>query len=190
MRARTGDQRDAQTWVVLEITHAAEMKIADGTLESTLRHALDVPDNFPVFVPSCNYTTGSRTVTVHLMEGYAFVGAGLPDTKYYKLEHGPYVAQVLCTRSGYGMRTLNTIHNQKIEDLRLQLKKHATVDVTDKSHVKIVDGPYTNLGGPVLFVTEDFADVHIVLRSLDLIIRLPKVCLMLDDGTDPAETIL
>lgn len=190
MRARTGDQRDAQTWVVLEITHQGEMKIEEGCLEQTLRRALDVPDTFPVFVPSCSYTTGTRTVTVHLMEGYAFVGAGLQDSKYYALERGPYVHQVLATRSGYGMRTLNTLSNDKIAELKLQLKKHATVDISDKSYVKIVDGPYTNLSGHVLCVSNDHADVHIVLRSLDLIIRLPKVCLMLDDGSDPMETIL
>ena len=79
------DQRDEQSWIIVELNRQGELKVEDGTLASTLRRDLSVDDDFPVFVPSITYKKAGRQITVHLMEGYCFVGNGLTDVEYYAL---------------------------------------------------------------------------------------------------------
>ena len=75
------DRRDETSWVTLELTKAGEAKALDGTLAKAIRHDLRVPDDFPVFIPYAPFIKNAKNVSV-LIEGYAFVSSGLPETKY------------------------------------------------------------------------------------------------------------
>jgi len=172
-----GDNRDNPSWVVLELTRAGEVKAEEGFLAGLLREILRVPQNHPVFVPSLTYVSAGHRISVHLMEGYAFMAAGLPETSYLGLENCPYVRHVLTTRSPHGMRTLSVIPDSKIADMRSQLAQQVASDVITGMHVTVTDGVFGALDGHVVLVVGDDAHVRITLRSLDLIAKIPRVFL-------------
>jgi len=164
--------------VAIELSHAGEEKVQDGTLEEELRSALGVSADFPVFVPAASYIRGHRRVTLLLMEGYAFVASGLPDTKYFELENQPYVAQIMSCKGGrYQMRTVATIPDKTVSDLKLRLRKMVTVEMPLGARVLVQDGPYRNLEGVVCGSEGDNALVEIRLRSLAVITEIPRVLL-------------
>ena len=119
------DRRDDLTWIIVELSPQGEVKVEEGVLEQTLRRDLRVGSDFPVFVPAVTYRRGNRKTTIRLLEGYVFLGSGLPDVTYYGLENRSYVEKVMSTITGpYKLRTLNTIPNSNIEDLKKKLRKN------------------------------------------------------------------
>lgn len=172
------DQRDTQTWIALELTRQGELKIEDGTLESSLRSDLGVDPSFPVFVPATSYTKNNRTITLHLVEGYAFVGSGLPEVRYFALEKRSYVHQVIYTKPGpHKIRVPSVIPNKHIEEMRTQLRRLVSSDLEVGAFVRVTDGPYRSLEGTVLDTEGDHAIVDIRLRSIALILTIPLVFL-------------
>lgn len=124
-------------------------------------------------------------ITLHLMEGYAFVGAGLPDTQYFALERRPYVNQVISTPGR--MRVLNSVHNAKIEELRLQLRQMVAADIQDGEIIRVTGGSYRNLEGEVVQVKGNEAIIRIKLRSLELVAIIPVVFLEVLQSSDDDE---
>lgn len=172
------DQRDSQTWVAVELSRQGEEKVQDGSLEATLRSDLGVGKDFQIFVPAASYPRGDRRVMVLLMEGYVFLASGLDDTVYFALERRAYVTQVLSTESGrHRMRTLTTIPNKTIEDLRRQLRTMVTSDLPVGTRVRVTDGTYRNLEGVVQGADVENAYVEIRLRSLEVIASIPRMLL-------------
>lgn len=179
------DQRDKPTWVVVELTRSGEQLAEDGNLDQALREALGEPTH-PVFVPSMVYVRGGRRTAIHLMEGYAFVGSGLAETRYFALEHDcPHVRQVLSFGGDGGhLRTLQTLPDSNIEDMRQQLRQHVATDIEVGMAVVITEGTYSNINAEVLgFEGEDAVVCIDELRSIQIITRVPKVFL------DPEGTV-
>lgn len=183
------DQRDGRTWVVIELTRAGEQLKEEGTLAAMLTDALGAPRDFPVFVPAIIYTRGGRRVVIHLMEGYVFVASGLMETAYFALERTcPYVRQVLATPGLSGLRALSVIPEQTVTEMRQKLRDQVATDIVVGMRIRITEGIYARLEGDVLDMEEDEAHVRILLRSLDLIVRVPKVLLdPLDGNVEPVE---
>lgn len=179
------DERDVQTWVVVELTRAGEIRAGDGTLVEGLREALDGEEDHPVFVPAVTYTKGDDKLTTFLMEGYAFIGSGLEETSYFKMERDcPLVASILTTKGPNGMRVLQTLPGKKVAELRQQLREKVASDIITGMHVNIVAGTYASLSGDVMDTDLDHAYVHIgrpILHSIEILVRLPKVFLDPDD---------
>ena len=108
------------------------------------------------------------------MQGYVFVGSGLPDPTYFALEKKPYIAQVMSAVTGpHKLRVVSTITNDYITDLRKQLRKIVCTDVDIDSMVRVAEGTYKSLTGRVLYVREDYAQVLFQLRSLNIIASIP-----------------
>lgn len=174
------DCRDDLTWIALELSRAGEIKVEEGSLESSLRRRLDLDSVFPIFIPSITYKKNGRNVTLHLMEGYAFVGSGLPDITYFSLEKKTnYVKQVLSNMSLNGIRVLSVIPNSYIIELKKQMRNLISMDISLRDRVKIVGGLYSSLFGEVIEVQEETAIVKITMRSLSIITQLPKMFLEL-----------
>lgn len=178
------DPRDAQTWVTLELTPLGQTRVEEGSLEDDILDALDAPFHWPVFVPSRTYRRGNKVKTVHLVEGYAFVGTGMDEQRYFALERSPtkLVKKVMSTDTVGGMRVLHTLKDDVIEKWRCSLRDEITSDITEGMLVSITEGMFSNLEGQVLDVDGEHADVLINLRSAQGIARLPKYYL------DPADT--
>lgn len=173
------DHRDSRTWVVLELTHVGEAKLEEGTLPGLLREALSVEPDFPVFIPSVSYVSGHRRTTLHLMEGYAFVSAGLPEVRYIHLEgRCPYVKKVLTSKSPNGMRVLSVIPDASVLEMRNKLSQHVSSDLVEGMEVTVTEGVYANLTGAIVDVCKDSASIRIVLRSIDIITNIPSMFLM------------
>ena len=118
------DPRDAQTWVTLELTPLGQTRVEEGSLEDDLLDALDAPFHWPVFVPSRTYRRGNKVKTVHLVEGYAFVGTGMDEQRYFALERSPskLVKQVMSTDTAGGLRVLHTLGDDVIRKWRDSLR--------------------------------------------------------------------
>jgi len=172
------DVRDKITWVALELTKAGEQKAIDGTLVEALRSGLSIPESHPIFVPYTSYSKGGRKVSVRLIEGYAFVGSGLTETRYFALERGALVSRVMSSSGPYNLRTLQTVPDSKIRGMMDQLRSQVSSDIEIEAKVKITGGNYTHLEGEVVDLNGDRAAVRITLRSIDVVTWLPKVFLV------------
>ena len=171
------DKRDQKTWVILELTRQDEQKVADGVFEGVLRKAMSLEVSHGVFIPSMTYKKAGRTVTLHLMEGYAFIESGLPDTKYLKMEGHQDVRRVMSSTSPSGMKTPHTLSDSEIAKMRDKLRKMVMGDVTPGSMVNISDGPYRGMDGTVLDLDDDHAILKIEMRSLAIVTKIPQVFL-------------
>ena len=171
------DRRDGTTWVALELTHHGEKLVEEGTLDSELRRLLDVEEDWPVFVPARVYEKNGKRVTVHLMEGYAFMGTGLDEVRYFRLEGSKLVEQIMSSRGARGIRRLETIHDSQVSDLRRRLSEEVAADIVPGMRVLVTDGVYSKLEGVVMDSEGDHAVVRFELRSLEVISKIPKVFL-------------
>lgn len=172
------DQRDATTWVAVELTPQGELRMEDGTLEASLRRDLSVDDDHAIFVPCALYRKDGRVVTIHLMEGYVFVASGLPETVYFSLERQPYVYKVLSTQAGpHKIRVLSVIINAHIQEMRAKLQKLISSEIPLGADVVVTDGTYRHLTGKVTGLDESNAFVHIKLRSLEVVATVPRIFL-------------
>lgn len=163
---------------MLELTRTGESRVDEGTLAPALRDALDAPKDHPVFIPSVTYLRGGHRVTVHLMEGYAFVASGLPETRYFALEReSPHVKKVLATRSPKSIPVLSVVGDRDIDDMRNRLREVLAADIEEGMRVNITQGTYAKLDGLVLDVDEEEAQVLIEMRSFKVIRSIPRVFL-------------
>ena len=165
------DQRDDQTWVVIELSHSGEVRVNDGTLESCLRRDLGVGSEFPIFIPVVSHPRGNKTIRVYLMEGYVFVASGIPEVKYFALEQKDYVNSVMSIPGR--VRSLSVIPDKKVKEMKDKLRSIASSDVEEGASVRITEGTHHNLECVVLCVTSDSAMIRVKLRSLDLIVTVP-----------------
>lgn len=163
--------------MTLELTYQGEARVEDGTLEKLLRRDLAVDFDFPIFIPAATYLKLNKPITVHLLEGYVFIGSGLPETTYFALEKKAYVNKVVSNTSGSRLRVLNTIADSYIKELQQQLRQMIVSDVELNSRVRVVDGLYKNLEGVVIGFSYDYAHVQIDLRSIKIIATVPMAFL-------------
>lgn len=172
------DQRDACTWIALELNRLGETKIEEGTLATSIRHDLGVGPDFPVFIPAVTYLKSGKPTTMYLMEGYVFVASGLDETAYFALERRPYVEAVMSSLAGpYKIRTLHTIPDAEVARLKKQLRELTGNDIRVNDWVKATEGSYMSLEGRVLEIVGDNASVNIQLKSIKVIATIPRICL-------------
>lgn len=168
------DQRDETTWATLELTKLGEQKAIEGKLEASIRSLLSVEPSFPVFVPYATYTKGGRTVSIRLIEGYAFVATGLPEVEYFRLERSALISRVFSSRHKNGMRILHALANSEVEAMRDRLAESLGADLEIGAKVRITGGNYRDLEGRVVDLYEKRAAVQITFRSLTSIAVLPR----------------
>lgn len=175
------DRRDQRTWVVLELSPQGERLIEDGGLDVELRRYLRVDPAWPVFIPSRHFERCGKRITVHLMEGYAFIQSGLDEIHYFRLERSRLVEQVMATRGPHGVRVLSVVTDAKIEDLRQRLVNEVSFDIAPGMSVRVTQGLYSNMYGSVEMLQGDHAGVYFDLESLKLLAWLPKAILDTSD---------
>jgi transcription antitermination factor NusG len=182
------DKRDEITWATLELTKAGELKAIEGKLAQALRNSLGVDDSFPVFVPYSTYNKGGRTVSVRLIEGYAFVATGLPEIRYFALERTPLVSRVFSSSSG-GMRILHTVPNSEVNSMKARLAESMSSDLELGTKVRITGGNYRDLEGQVVDLYDNKVAVRVEFRSLTTITVVPRnlVAFATDDPAKPED---
>lgn len=170
------DRRDKKTWVILELTRVGEQKVESGDLELSLHRSLGTKE-IDIFVPAATYKKGGRTVTIHLMEGYAFVAYELDETKFFDLENKHDVKNVMSSKSPSGIRVPHTLPDKEVQRMRDQLRTLVVGDLEIGSCVAVCDGTYRGLEGRVLDLEMDYAILKIEMRSLSVITKIPQVFL-------------
>lgn len=171
-------EAEKHEWYIVELTHVGEMRAEDGTLLSSIKKDLKNKgyQDHPVFIPSISYTKAGRTVTAHLMEGYAFIRADLPSSLVNYLESKPYVGKFLTREFGATRsQKYSVVADSYIKDLQIKLRSLASSSFEIGSKVVILDGPYANLEGSIVDFEDDKAYLQLTLRSLTVITAIPKV---------------
>lgn len=172
------DQRDATTWVAVELSRAGEALASEGGLERILRRDLNLSPEHGVFIPVAVFQRAGSPVALHLLEGYAFVESGLDETRYFDLERMPYVAQIMSFLSGpHRLRTLSVVPNSKIEEMRLHLRRRVSSSILEGATVEVVEGQYKGLEGRVVGSEGDMAFVRVTMRSIDFVVTVPRIFL-------------
>lgn len=164
--------KSPRKWVALELSHQGEKRLPQE-LYAMLR--AEMGEEADIFVPAATFTRRDTTVTICLMEGYVFVEAGLPSSRYFDLEALSVIRRALSRDESAG-RYLCYIEDHVIQDLRARLKEQTRRDVQVGDYVEICDGAYSALRGRILDVFEDRqrASIHIVdLKSMEVIVDLP-----------------
>jgi len=167
-----GTNKMSRQWVVVELSHQGE-KRTPSDIRTLLGQALG--GGVEVFVPALTFTRRDTRVTLYVMEGYAFVEAGLSTDRYFDLEESSYVARVLSKTENSG-RYLCYVPQQTIADLERQLQVLAARKIEVGDLVQIIEGSYSQLLGEVLHVwpDRDAATVHVTdLESMEVIVELP-----------------
>jgi len=175
------DRRDQRTWVVLELSPQGERLIEEGGLDVALRRYLRVDPAWPVFIPSRHFERCGKRITVHLMEGYAFIASGLDEIHYFRLERSRLVEQVMAIRGPNGVRVLSVVSEAKVAELRQRLLDEVSIDIAPGMSVRVTQGLYAHMTGSVEMLEGDHAGVYFDLESLKLLAWLPKAIL---DTTD------
>lgn len=157
----------------MELTKAGELKAIEGRLSHSIRSLLGVDENFSVFVPYASYTKGGRTVSVRLIEGYAFVATGLPEVRYFGLERSPLVAKVFSSRVN-GLRVLHTLPNREVDGMRSRLADSMSADFEVGTQVRITGGNYRDLDGVIVDLYDKQIAIQVEFRSLTSIAVVPR----------------
>ena len=179
------DHRDDATWVVVELTEAGEKGAEEGVLDANLRRALDVDHTHPFFLPYAILTRYGRKSVVNVIQGYAFVATGLPETTYLSLPtKTPFVRQVIHRRGSGGLSILTPVPDASVRDLRRRLRKMIAREIEVDARVQVVDGLHRGVVGSVLDVVGDDAIVLVDMRSLKAVRVFPRFSLR------PAEGVL
>lgn len=178
------DQRDERTWITLELTKSGEIMAAEGMLEKQLRKDLGVDSEFLIFVPTAFVQTGGRSTVFHLMEGYAFIQSGLDDSTVFGLERLPYISKVMSQPHGpYKTRTVYAIPDAQVQKMRRKLDEAVSSSFHVGATVVINQGPYKNLEGNLIGIDADQAHIRVQLRSLDMVLSVPRMFLR-DSSTE------
>jgi len=173
----TMDVRDEITWAVLELSPHGERVAEAGLLEEILRDYSDMPEGHPVFVPYLTLTYSGTQSLFSVMEGYAFVGSGLPDHSYRGLLNTPYVRGLL-SRGGNGQSwVLDTVPDASVRELRQRLNELVAVEIQVDMKVTVIEGSYSGLEGKVVSVGPKHAMVLVELRSLRALKKMPRFIL-------------
>lgn len=177
------DKRDIPSWVVLELSREGEKKLENGTLVSSILRDLDVGEDFPVFVPCVRYNRGGKPEVLHLMSGYVFVGSGLDEVVYFRLEKKSYINKVMSSYGSdpYQMRSLSVISDDCITQMKTQLSEKMSTEISIGDEVEIVRGRYSPLEARVADIEGNDAVIVIDLRSIHIITSIPKVFLSVKD---------
>jgi len=173
------------SWAIIELTRLGERKAEEGTLVPLLRDALSLPTHHPVFIPSKTYTSGGRNITIHLMEGYAFVASDGADLVLPSRSEQPYVKRMLTTPTPNGSRVLSVVPDSVVLDMEANLSKHVGDDVRVGSRVSVTSGLYAKMEGEVVdSAPSGNLVVRFRMRSLDTIVEVPRTFTVPCDGVD------
>jgi len=173
------DERDAPTWVVLELTRAGERLIEEGRLDYVLRQHLQCPPEHPIFIPTVVYNSDDPNdrIVLSATEGYVFIASGLSERSLFQLEGLPFVKKVMTSRDpATGLRVCMVVSDRDLQQIRLQLSKLISSTLTPDMEVSIIHGHLTGMRGKIVSddSESDSVDIYIELRSLRLIRRIPK----------------
>lgn len=166
------------SWVVLELTSKSEGEDPD-IIKASIRHVLRGAE---IFIPASVVERGQVREFSYLVDGYAFVKHRFPDSHYQRLEDTKYVQNPLYQYTGRREKRLATITSDQIDKLRSQVVKEVDQGIEVGDTVMIISGAYKHIRALVCeeIPEQDAVVVHIVLRSTDRLVTLPRAFLRLE----------
>lgn len=160
-------------WVTLELSRMGERELPE---ELTRMLKAMCPDtDLEVFIPAVSFYRRDHAVTVCVLEGYAFVRAGLPASFYFDFESSPFISRVLSRDERKG-RFLQYVPDEDIVQLKHKLAIQSVREIKIGDRVEISDGAYRNLSGVVEGMSPDKTKAYITVEglvSLETAVELP-----------------
>lgn len=178
------DRRDETAWLIVELTPQGERVAEEGLLEEIVRDYGDLPSHHPVFVPYLTYTYGGSRSLFSVMEGYAFLGAGIDDHSRRDLVNTPYIKRFLSRQSRDHLNPLDTISDQAVQDLKKRLGELVGVEMKEGMKVRVCEGSFIGLQGVIVGISGEFATVLVELRSLRALRKMPRFMLRPQDDNE------
>lgn len=149
-------------WIPLKLTHLGECAEHYIIVENLKRiFGSKVEFFLPYKSPLPSY---SKKVCV--LDGYIFVRNSCYESADV---HNSYYFEKVSD---------SCVPEEEIQSLRKKLKDICEAVFQEREYVCITDGPYSNLDGVVLSVNRETLIIQVELRSKDLIIEVPKVCVV------------
>jgi len=178
------DRRDETAWLIVELTPQGERVAEEGLLEEIMRDYGDLDSTHPVFVPYLTYTYGGNRSLFSVMEGYAFIGAGIEDYARRDLTNTPYIKRFLSRHTRDHLQPLDTISDEAVEDLKKRLGELVGVEMKEGMKVRVCEGSFIGLQGVVVGVGGESATVLVELRSLRALRKMPRFMLRPQDDNE------
>ena len=178
------DQRDETAWLIVELTHQGERMAEEGLLEEILRDYGDLSSLHPVFIPYLTYTYGGNRTLFSVMEGYAFIGAGVDHSSRRDLINTPYVKRFLSRQTRDHLQPLDTISHTDVENLKKRLGELVGVEMKEGMKVRVCEGSFIGLQGVIVGVGGESATVLVELRSLRALRKMPRFMLRPQDDNE------
>lgn len=156
-------------WYILNLTTQGEEEDPE-VLAKALRKLFPSSE---FFIPATVTYVGENRVVTKLIDNYVFVRSGLPDQVYKKSENTRYVLAALMKPD---RKRFESVRDEDIAKMRLQLDKLTNQDIQIGDQVEILSGPYRQM---VVRVFEeipetDSVSVMVELRSKSQILTLPR----------------
>jgi len=165
--------RRPHSWAVLELTRLGERKAEEGTLAPLVRRILSLREDHPVFVPCKSYSFGGRKTTIHLMEGYVFVGTD-GGTLHIRPDQ-PIIKRVMSSNGMSGMRVMSVLADAVVLKMEQELAAHVGEEVRVGLEVSVSAGVYKGMKGVVLDIADNGNPiVRFTMRSLDTIVEITR----------------
>lgn len=176
MGATPKDTRDQKTWCVLELTRLGEKAAVTGELEKHLKELFGLRSG-QIFIPYKVCFCDSRETIFNVMEGYCFVEYLLDARAYISSAiDSPYLKNALYSKIGYE-HIIHTIPNSRLEELRKKLNEMTSSSLSPGDKVLVLTGTFEGIEGEILEVTQEYACLHIKMRSFEAIRVFPKFAL-------------
>lgn len=178
------DRRDETAWLIVELTPQGERVAEEGLLEEILRDYGDLSPKHPIFIPYLTYTYGGSRSLFSVMEGYAFLGAGLSEYSRRDLTNTPYIKRFLSRQTDDHFRPLDTISDSAVQDLKKRLGELIGVELEEGMKVRVCEGSFIGLQGVIVGVSGESATVLVELRSLRALRKMPRFMLRPQDDNE------
>jgi hypothetical protein len=173
------DNRDEQTWVVVELTRSGNRLLEESRLEPILRAHLGCSEDYPIFIPTVVFNTDDpdSRIVLSATEGYVFIASGLSDVSYFHLESLPFVRQILTHKDPVtGIRVCQSIRESSLQHIRNQLDALIGDTLAEGMDVRIVHGNLAGIHGKIVHTPPgaEYVDVMLSFRSIQMLKRFPR----------------
>lgn len=171
----------SEQWVILELSSKADGEDPD-LIRRSITYSIRGAD---VFIPAAVTQQGEDRVIHYLVEGYAFIRHDHAPQIYNRLENSKYVQAVVTkvsrTDRGRSVRELAFISSKDVEKMKRQIHVETDQGIGVGDTVLITSGAYKQIQAKVIedIPEDDKVQVHVLLRSKDSIVSLPRSFLRL-----------
>jgi transcription antitermination factor NusG len=171
----------ADGWVTLQL-QISEENLNEAQLRKDLQAKLP---GLEVFLPMRQYKDKRGTYSYALFDGYVFVRGEFSDREYFKLADCAQVMKVLTYSTRTDRKAIAFTPNEKIEQMKAQLRSMVPDGFGVGDDVSIIKGLYSGLKGKIINEVDEgnvLVELRMPMGSLTKLTSIAKMFLSKDEG--------